>query len=93
MFEILSSRPSNGKPRVFVTIHKGIGGWNSSVWGWTELDDGKKMNDGSTGFYEPRNTGCTNTIGDGKRESAIREATSWARDEELPLWIPEGDSK
>ena len=89
----LKEYPKNGTPRVFVTIHEGAGGWNSSVWAWcdmTEEDPDFRMVDGSLGFYEPLNSGLTNTsLGTGKREDAIDEAMDWARDEELPIWIPE----
>ena len=91
--ERLTEAPRNGSPSHFVTIHEGIGGWNSAVWGWTDMseeDPEFRMNDGSTGFYEPIQTGFTNTsMGDGQRNSAISEAESWAEAEELPLYIPE----
>lgn len=89
MFKILKNPPKRGFPRVFVTIHHGIGGWNSSIWGWTKLDDGELMADGARGFYEPLDSGFTNTsLGSGTRKDAIREAKSWAQDEDLPLYIP-----
>ena len=75
-----------------MTIHEGAGGWNSSVWGWEDMSDegGITMQDGSTGFYEPLNSGLTNTsLGTGTRKAAIREAHSWAKHEEpMPLYIP-----
>lgn len=81
--EILKEYPTNGNPECFITIHEGIGGWNSGLWVWVESD---KYGDG---FYEPYNTGFTNTsLGTGLREDAIREAKCWAKDEELPLYIP-----
>lgn len=76
--------PRRGNPPVYVTIHHGVGGWNSSVWGWESDPDMP-----SGGFYQPLNSGVTNTIGTGTRDEAVREATSWARSEDLPLWIPE----
>ena len=79
-FIILDKKPEGGTPRVFVTIHHGCGGWNSAVWGWEP--------DGNGGFYQPLTSGVTNTLGRGTREEAVREATSWARSDELPLWIP-----
>lgn len=80
----LSEPPANGDPKVYATIHHGVGGWNSSVWGW-EADPDMP----SGGFYEPLNSGTTNTLGRGTREEAVAEATSWAEAEGLPLWIPE----
>jgi hypothetical protein len=41
------------------------------------------------GFYQPLNSGTTNTLGTGTREEAVEEATGWAQSDELPLWIPE----
>ena len=79
-FIFLDKKPEGGTPRVFVTIHHGCGGWNSAVWGWEP--------DGDGGFYQPLTSGVTNTLGRGTREEAVREATSWARSDELPLWIP-----
>jgi hypothetical protein len=95
MFEILTSAPRNGTPPVYVTIIQGIGGWNSAVFGWSLLDDGHKMKDGSDGFYEPLNTGFTNTsLGTRKREDAVKEARMWAQiEEDLPLWIPSDKEK
>jgi hypothetical protein len=91
--ERLTEYPTNGEPRCFITIHEGIGGWNSGMWCWTDMteeDPDFKMEDGSTGFYEPWNTGFTNTsLGDGQRASAIAEAESWADAEELPIYLPE----
>lgn len=82
MVKELKERPSNGTPRVYVTIHKGIGGWNSSVWRWAGDDP-----DGFPG-YEPSETGFTNTsLGTGKRDDAIRDARHWAECEDLPLWL------
>jgi hypothetical protein len=84
----------NGTPRVYVTIHKGIGGWNSSVFGWTPCSeiDIEQMEDGLSGFYEPLNTGFTNTsLGTGERDAAIQEARHWAECEDLPIWIPPND--
>ncbi len=80
----LTVPPANGEPETYVTIHRGIGGWNSSVWKW------QPPTEGGPGYYDCLQTGFTNTsIGSGSREDAVREATGWARDEELPLWIPE----
>ena len=102
MFEVLKEYPSNGKPRVFVTIHEGVGGWNSGVWGWNELTQ-KDIDMPDThpdcrvgdGFYEPLNTGFTNTsLGTGLRADAIREALCWAEiEEQLPVYIPGCKSK
>ena len=80
---ILEEAPANGNPPLFVTIHEGIGGWNSSVWGWNdELGE-------DAGFYEPHSSGNTNTsLGTGKKEDAIAEAKAWAIAEELPLYLP-----
>ena len=89
MAERLNKYPRNGEPRTYMTVHRGAGGWNSGVWGWTELDNGETMADGSTGFYEPIQTGFTNTsLGSGSREDALAEAEGWAVDEDIPLWIP-----
>jgi len=83
MFEELTECPYNGSPKTYVSIHHGIGGWNSSIWKWAGDDP-----DGFPG-YEPFQTGFSNTsLGTGEREAAIQEARAWARDEELPLWIP-----
>lgn len=81
----LKERPTGGIPGVYVSIHHGCGGWNSAVWGW-EADP--EMT--GAGFYQPLNSGVTNTLGRGTREEAVAEATSWAEAEGLPLWIPEG---
>lgn len=79
----LKEQPKNGNPKVFVTIHEGIGGWNSGIWRWAGDDP-----DGFLG-YEPCQTGFTNTsLGTGLRDDAIREAKGWAEDEALPIWIP-----
>lgn len=79
--EMLKTAPRDGVPPVYVTIFQGIGGWNSGVFRWNEED--------RFGYYEPENTGFTNTsLGDGFRESAIREAKGWAESDELPCWIP-----
>lgn len=83
MYKLLKCRPSNGKPRVFVTVHKGIGGWNSSIWRWAGNDP-----DGFPG-YEPMQTGFTNTsLGTGLRKDAVAEAKSWAKNESIPLYLP-----
>jgi len=97
MIEILKEYPREGAPSVFVTIHEGIGGWNSSVWGWTELTQNDiDMPDThpdcrvGDGFYEPLNTGFTNTsLGTGLKADAIKDAMGWAEDEETPIYIPE----
>ena len=82
MYEQLTKAPAHGIPPVYVTIHEGIGGWNSSVWGWTVAEH--------ISFYEPLQSGFTNTsLGTGERDAAIREARAWAIDEDLPLWLPE----
>ncbi|MCK9435210.1 MAG: hypothetical protein M0R32_10445 [Candidatus Cloacimonetes bacterium] len=79
--EMLKTAPRDGVPPVYVTIFEGIGGWNSGIFRWNEED--------RFGYYEPENTGFTNTsLGDGLRESAIREAKGWAESDELPCWIP-----
>ena len=80
----LKERPTGGIPGVYVSIHHGCGGWNSAVWGW-EADPDMP----SGGYYQPLNSGVTNTLGRGTREEAVAEATSWAEAEGLPLWIPE----
>jgi len=81
MIERLKECPCNGNPRVYVTIHKGIGGWNSSVRVW---DDSA-----SFAFYDVVQTGITNTsLGTGSREDAIAEAENWAECDGTPLWIP-----
>ena len=49
MIEILKEYPREGAPSVFVTIHEGIGGWNSSVWGWTESTQYIRQEDGILG--------------------------------------------
>ena len=82
----LKERPTGGIPGVYVSIHHGCGGWNSAVWGW-EADPDMP----SGGYYQPLNSGVTNTLGRGTREEAVAEATSWAEAEGLPLWIPEED--
>ena len=78
----LEIKPSNGSPISYITIFEGCGGWNSGIFTWTEED--------GFGFYEPQITGFNNTFGTGLREDAVKEAVSWARDEELPYWIPSG---
>jgi len=84
MVERLKEHPRNGDPFMFITIHEGIGGWNSGVWRWAGDDV-----DGFPG-YEPEQTGSTNTsLGTGLREDAILEALSWAESDELPVYIPD----
>lgn len=88
MFERLAKAPSEGNPRTYVTIHEGVGGWNSGIWCWQVADN---PTPGFAGFYEPQITGFNNTsLGTGLRKHAIREAVRWAMDEDLPVWIPEG---
>jgi hypothetical protein len=83
MVQRLTEAPRDGNPRVYISIHHGIGGWNSSCWRWAGDDE-----DGFPG-YEPLQTGYNNTsLGTGTREDAVAEATGWAEMEELPLWIP-----
>lgn len=82
--ERLTIQPTAGHPPAFVTVHHGIGGWNSSTWRW-EADP----NVPGGGYYEPQQTGFTNVYGTGERPEAVKEAEGWAQDEELPLWIPE----
>ena len=97
VLERLKEYPRNGEPRSFVTIHHGIGGWNSGLWVWSEFtqedvdqeDTHPDIKPGD-GFYEPWNTGITNTsLGTGLRKDAVAEALSWAESEELPVYIPE----
>ncbi len=80
--EELKTAPAAGVPRAYVTIIRGIGGWNSVVMSWAGDDPG--------GFpgYEPLTTGFTNTVGRGTREEAVAEAKSWAADEGIPVYIP-----
>ena len=86
-FKILSKAPGNGKPRTYVTIFEGAGGWNSGIFRWQKCDD-------CYGFYEPQVTGFNNTsLGSGRREDAVSEARHWAENEGLPLWIPGHDKK
>ena len=76
--QVLTEEPQGGKPRAYISVYQSIGGWNSVLLVW----------DPELGFYEPYNTGMTNTsLGDGKRESAIDEAKSWAESEDLSLWL------
>lgn len=86
MFEVLTKAPDNGVPRVYVSIHKGAGGWNSSTRVWKAM---VHLIDGATGFYDMCDTGFTNTSwGTGLRAAAVEEATQAAKNNDLPLWIP-----
>jgi hypothetical protein len=81
MFTKLKEKP--GTPDMlrddgaYVTIYQPVGGWNSVLNVWND-----------EGFWEPWQTGVSNTLGRGTREEAIAEAKSWAECEELPLYIP-----
>lgn len=78
---MLTQKPTNGNPQVYITIFEGAGGWNCGVFKWVYDDFG--------GFYEPQVTGLNNTsLGDGSRDGAIKEAMNWAVNEDLPLWVP-----
>jgi len=74
---ILKKEPTDGKPKCYISIHHGVGGWNSNCKVWEEEE----------GFYDYYSTGLTNTMGDGQKESAISEAMHWGFCEELPVFI------
>jgi len=77
---ILSKRPTHGKPPRYVSIYREKDGrWENGLWSWSP--DMKK--------YVRIASGIVSTIlGSGKHKDAIAEAVRWAVGANDPIWIP-----